>query len=129
MQHKKQYISFFLLLLYVVSFSMIPLPAMAIGEIQFKKECPNKNKKAKFVSEVQSSKSTSAEKIQLDLGKQNVPASSAKVSLCSQTTVFIVKESDLMLRNTFVQERNLGFFPKIYESPYLSTLESPPKHN
>lgn len=124
MQYSKQHISFFLLMVYFITFAM--LPATSHGETQLNKECPNK--KALFTSEINNTNIGSVE-FQIDTEKQNNRTASSEISSCSSTTIFIVQENNIKLNNAFVPNSVKGFFPKIYESPYLENLKSPPKNS
>src|SRR5690554_899106 len=122
MKNEKSHITFFMLLVYVLSFTMTTIPAMTIGAVSIKKECPN-NRTA-----IDSETGHHVIKnLIIPTEHKSQSENPVEVSICSSTFSFILTTSVKEINLLVVDEEKTYHPQSFYLSPILEKLKNPPR--
>lgn len=123
MKNEKLHITFFMIMVYVLSFTMSTIPAMAMGAVSIKKECPN-NRTA-----LDSERGHHVIKNLIIPTEQNTRSENpVEVSICPSTFSFILTTSVKEINLLVVAEENTFHPQSFYLSPILEKLKNPPRY-
>ena len=124
MKNEKLHITFFMIMVYVLSFTMTSIPAMAMGAVSVKKECPNNR------DSVDSQNGHHAFK-NLIIPAENRTQSEnpVEVSVCPSTLSFILPTSVKETDHSVVDKKNTNHPQSFYLSPILEKLKNPPRYS
>lgn len=123
MKNEKLHITFFMIMVYVLSFTMSSIPAIAMGAVSVKKECPNN---MNYVD---------SESGHLVFKNLIIPADHStqsenpvEVSICLSTFSFILPTSVKEINFLVVDKKNMNHPQSFYLSPILERLKNPPRY-
>lgn len=122
---KRSHIALFMFMVYFLSFTLHAMPAMMLGEVQIKKECPNKKKLRS--SEIKSFDQLPDQFKKSTDNQQQENETPAEVSICSTSSAFILNDYRISFSPTIVKGPNIIFFSSHYQSLVLENTHQPPQ--
>ncbi len=125
MNQKKVHIALFMLMVYSLSFTVQAMPSLVLGDVQVKKECPNKKNAASADSDIFDQATEQFTKSTDDQDKQDERP--AEVSVCSTSSVFLINDYHLKSSRRVLEKATVVFSPSYYKSPVLESIQEPPQ--
>lgn len=123
MKNEKLHITFFMIMVYVLSFTMTSIPAMAMGAVSVKKECPNNRDGVHSESDHHVFKN-----LILPADHSTQSENPVEVSICPSTFSFILPTFVKEINLSVVDKKNIHHPQSFYLSPILERLKNPPRY-
>ena len=125
MHEKRSHIGLFMFMVYFLSFTLHAMPSMILGEVQIKKECPNKKKS--LSSEIKPFTQIHGQFERFADDENQEKEKPLEVSICPVLSALILNVYEIDFTSKVREISNVIYSPFPYISPILENIHKPPQ--